>query len=416
MKGTEVIVVKILPLTRRKQQWLDDTAERFAQTVAFGLAQAQASGHASRARLHTAVYPEARRLGMPADYARMAVNDTTSSVRSFLALRRSGRKASFPTVRKADRIGLGVNAYAVVENGVRFVLRVSTGVRGQYLWLPLAVPARNTQAMGHVHGDARLVRRRDSWYAVFPVRTAAPPTASGGHPTVIGVDLGIVRLATAATPNGVRVWPGKAVRARREHFADLRRRYGRHHRVDRIRAMRGRESRWMADLNHKISAELVEMASRHSDPVIALERLDGIRYRLHGSRRFNRMVSNWTFRDLVDKIRYKAERAGVRVVFVNPRRTSRTCPQCGHASRSNRPTQADFRCVACGYRGMADAVAALNIAAAAVDLLRQGPPDTARPDEGQTESPVLRPMEPRCPAVPDVDSNLASPSQGTSAL
>ena len=85
----------------------------------------------------------------------------------------------------------------------------------------------------------------------------------------------------------------------------------------------------MADLNHKISAELVEIASRYPEPVIALERLDGIRYRVHGSRRFNRMVSSWAFRDLVDKIRYKAARAGVRVVLVDPRRTSRTCPQCG---------------------------------------------------------------------------------------
>ena len=416
MQGTEAVVIKVLPLTHRKQQWLDDTAGQFAQAVVFGLAQAQTSGVASRARLHTAVYPEARRLGLPADYARMAVNETTSLVRSFLALRRSGRKASFPSVRRANQIGLGVNAYTVVKKGGRFVLRVSTGVRGQYLWLPLSVPARHTQAMRLVYGDARLVRRRDGWYAVLPVRTSAAPTASGGHPTVIGVDLGIVRLATAATPNGVRVWPGKAVRARREHFASLRRRYGQHRRVNRIRAMRGRESRWMGDLNHKISAELVEIASRHPDPVIALERLDGIRYRLHGSRRFNRMVSSWTFRDLVDKIRYKAERAGVRVVFVDPRNTSRTCPRCGHATRANRPTQADFRCVACGYRGMADAVAALNIAAAAVDLLRQGPSGTARPDEDQTESPALRPMEPRRLATPDADSNLASPSQGTPAL
>jgi putative transposase len=416
MQGREAVVVKVLSPTRRKQQWLDDTAKRFAQAVSFGLAQAQTLGMASRARLHTAVYPEARRLGLPADYARMAVNETTSSVRSFLALRRSGRKASFPKLRQPNRIGLGVNACAVVENGGRFVLRVSTGVRGQYLWLPLAVPARYRHAMSLVRGDARLIRRSDGWYAVLPVRTSPPPTACGGHPTVIGVDLGVVRLATAATPNGVRVWSGKAVRARREHFADLRRRYGRHHRVDRIRAMRGRESRWMADLNHKISAELVEIASCYPEPVIALERLDGIRYRLHGSRRFNRMVASWAFRDLVDKIRYKAERAGVRVVFVDPRRTSRTCPRCKHATRANRPAQADFRCVACGYRGMADAVAAMNIAAAAVDLLRQGPPDTARPDEGQTESPALRPMEPRRPATPGVDSDLASPSQGTPAL
>lgn len=85
------------------------------------------------------------------------------------------------------------------------------------------------------------------------------------------------------------------------------------------------------------------------------------------------MMSSWAFRQLADFVRYKAERAGVRVVFVDPRKTSRTCPKCGHATRANRTTQADFRCVACGYQGNADVVASLNIAAAALDVLRHGP-------------------------------------------
>lgn len=76
---------------------------------------------------------------------------------------------------------------------------------------------------------------------------------------------------------------------------------------------------------------------------------------------------------------FEAERAGVRVVFVDPRNTSRTCPKCGHATQANRPEQSHFRCVACGYQGNADVVASLNIAGVAAGLLRQGPPDTARP-------------------------------------
>ena len=271
MQSTHSVRVKILSPTRRKQAWLDATAEQFAQAVSFGLAQARSARAANRARLHSAVYPEARRLGLQSDYARMAVNETTSLMRTFFGLRRKGCKASFPVVHAANRIGLGVHAYAIVEHDGRFVLRVSTDMRGQYLWLPLAVPARYTEALRSIHGDARLLRRSDGWYVMLPVRTAAPPTVCDGHPTVIGVDLGIVRIAVASTPDDVRVWDGKAVRARRGHFADLRRRYGDHHRVDRIRATRGRESRWMADINHKVSAELVETAARYPNPLLALD-------------------------------------------------------------------------------------------------------------------------------------------------
>jgi putative transposase len=58
---------------------------------------------------------------------------------------------------------------------------------------------------------------------------------------------------------------------------------------------------------------------------------------------------------------HKAESAGRVVVAVEPRNTSRTCPECGHCSGDNRVTQADFRCVACGFTGHADEVGALNI-------------------------------------------------------
>jgi putative transposase len=57
----------------------------------------------------------------------------------------------------------------------------------------------------------------------------------------------------------------------------------------------------------------------------------------------------------------KAESAGREVIAVNPRNTSRTCPQCGHTAKENRQTQEKFHCVACGHHAHADTVAATNV-------------------------------------------------------
>ena len=57
----------------------------------------------------------------------------------------------------------------------------------------------------------------------------------------------------------------------------------------------------------------------------------------------------------------KAESAGREVIAVDPRNTSRTCPQCGHTAKENRPTQEKFHCVACGHTAHADTVAATNV-------------------------------------------------------
>lgn len=376
MQMAETVVLKLRSPGKTKREWLDQTAARFRQGVQLGLDAALRMRTASRARIHVACYGAIRSIGLPSDYARMAVNQAVALARSHFGLRKAKRKARPPKLVKSQGIGLGVNAYKIVGT----TLRVSTAAKRRYLWFPLSVPERWKGRLQDVHGDAKLFKRGNDWFVMLPIKPSSTPTVCDGgrEPTVIGVDLGLVRLAVAKTPDGVRIWNGKPIRHRREHLAALRRRYQRHRRTDRVRAQKGKERRWMRDVNHKVSRELVDLATRYPNPVIALESLHGIRDRLRGSKRFNRMLASWAFRQLASFIEYKAARAGVRVLYVDPRGTSRKCPRCSHATRANRPQQGLFRCVACGYQGNADVVGAINIAAAALEVLRHGPPDTAR--------------------------------------
>lgn len=69
----------------------------------------------------------------------------------------------------------------------------------------------------------------------------------------------------------------------------------------------------------------------------------------------------------------KAESAGREVMAVNPRNTSRQCPECGHTSADNRTTQARFHCVACDHTAHADTVGATNVLRAGL-VRRQAQP------------------------------------------
>ncbi|WP_340523612.1 transposase, partial [Cupriavidus necator] len=60
---------------------------------------------------------------------------------------------------------------------------------------------------------------------------------------------------------------------------------------------------------------------------------------------------------------YKLAWAGGWLIAVPPQNTSRMCPACGHVSASNRKTQAQFACVACGHEDHADVIGAINILA-----------------------------------------------------
>ncbi|MEK7990855.1 MAG: transposase [Thiotrichaceae bacterium] len=65
----------------------------------------------------------------------------------------------------------------------------------------------------------------------------------------------------------------------------------------------------------------------------------------------------------VQMLTYKQQWSGGNVIKVDPKYTSQTCPCCGHRSKDNRLTQANFECVECGYNQNADLVGALNVLA-----------------------------------------------------
>ncbi|MDE2253688.1 MAG: transposase, partial [Betaproteobacteria bacterium] len=75
------------------------------------------------------------------------------------------------------------------------------------------------------------------------------------------------------------------------------------------------------------------------------------------------------------------------LIAVPPHNTSRTCPDCGHVAPDTRRTQAQFKCVACGYANHADHVGAMNIlarghrVAACGEVAHSGPSAKQEPTE-----------------------------------
>ena len=63
-------------------------------------------------------------------------------------------------------------------------------------------------------------------------------------------------------------------------------------------------------------------------------------------------------------LEYKLENKGGVFKKVSPKHTSQKCSCCGHISKDNRKTQANFKCVKCGYEDNADENASVNIAQA----------------------------------------------------
>lgn len=188
----------------------------------------------------------------------------------------------------------------------------------------------------------------------------AAADAAAAEGCTLGVDLGIVNLATDSEGEQFSGAKVKLVRARYHLRRQRLQKVGTKNAKRRLRQMRRREARFQRDTNHVISKALVQKAVV-SCKALALEDLSGIRERttVRHEHRYER--HSWAFFQLRQFLTYKAAWAGVAVHLVDPRNTSRTCSACGHCEKANRKSQAEFLCQRCGFALNADVNAAINI-------------------------------------------------------
>jgi putative transposase len=230
--------------------------------------------------------------------------------------------------------------------------------------VPYIVGAYDAKRLGLSKGQSDLVYRGGKWYLFVSVDI---PDGSPIDPVdFIGVDLGVANIATDSDGGQ---HSGKDVeRVRRKHNLQRKRLQRRNTKgaKKKLKRMRDKESRFRRHQNHVISKAIVESA-RRTGWGIALEDLQGIRERVtaRGGDARNRL-SGWAFGQLGAFLGYKAKLAGVPMVYVDPRDTSRTCAECGHCEKANRKGQGEFSCKACGHEDRADRNAARNIRARAL--------------------------------------------------
>ncbi|MEM1645534.1 MAG: zinc ribbon domain-containing protein, partial [Ignisphaera sp.] len=112
------------------------------------------------------------------------------------------------------------------------------------------------------------------------------------------------------------------------------------------------------DYAHKIGDSIAELASRYSSTVV-LENLNHLRSRVNGGSSFNKKLSLWFYRRMQFTISYEVLERGLEARYIDPSRTSSTCPRCGSRLKSNGGRV--LRCGRCGFIGDRDVVACINL-------------------------------------------------------
>lgn len=226
--------------------------------------------------------------------------------------------------------------------------------------------------------DSEIIKRKSKYYLMVAYQFDAVSIVRDKS-KIMGVDLGVVNAAALAISNEkTRYFIGGSeirsfrsrVEARRnallrqgKYCGDGRNGHGRATHLKPIEKLRGKVANFRNTTNHRYARFIVDKAVKHGCGVIQMEDLTGI------TKDADRFLKSWTYDDLQTKIEQKAKVAGIEVRKINPQYTSQRCSRCGNIDANNRKTQADFKCVTCGYSTNADYNAARNIAIEGIDKI-----------------------------------------------
>ena len=219
---------------------------------------------------------------------------------------------------------------------------------------------------GHKPKSAVLCKKHDGYFLDIQVKNTLPdPDKAKG---TLGVDLGIKNIATLSdgssfggeTLNAYRLKRHR-VRKSLQSKAHKGKKSTRKNARRTLKRLSGKERRHQKAVNHHISKQVVETAKANGQAIV-LEDLKGIRERTNKRLRKSQrgLHNSWAFYQLREFIAYKAARAGVPVVLINPAYTSQTCSSCHHLGTRRGKV---FNCSNCGTLMDADLNGAINIAA-----------------------------------------------------
>lgn len=178
--------------------------------------------------------------------------------------------------------------------------------------------------------------------------------------TFVGVDLNATsHCAVAASPSSGKVIKlGRQAPHIHKKYKSLRKALQHQKKFKKLKETKGKETRKVKDINHKISKKIVQFA-KDNNSGIKLEKLTNIRNNKKNNKSFRYTLNSWSYYQLGSMIAYKAHLQGIPVQYIDPKYTSQTCSRCGNIGKRNGKV---FKCVSCSHTGHADVNASFNIA------------------------------------------------------
>jgi len=233
---------------------------------------------------------------------------------------------------------------------------------------------RNSRNIQGVLRNVTVSQRAGKWFvSIQTAREVDRPLPKST--SAIGIDMGIVRFATFS--NGNYLAPLNSFKRHETALRKAQQSLSRKKRLSsnwkktkrKVQRLHARISNARHDYLHKATTAIsknhvmvcIEDLKVRNMSRSAAGTVEAPGHNVRAKSGLNKAILDQGWFEFRRQLQYKLDWNGGILIAVPPQNTSRTCPACGHISKDNRQTQADFVCVECGYKNNADVIGAINI-------------------------------------------------------
>jgi len=287
----------------------------------------------NKRKLHDLTYYKIRKSSkLPAQLVCSSRNKACETLKSVFR-----NKGSKPIFKKYLTIRYDARSFSFKENQVSLC-----SVEGR-IKIPIKITEYYRKYFGWKVCSADLICDKKKKMFLNVVVSKDVSIDKSSNSKVVGIDIGINHLAVTSDK---RFFSYRKVKKQMLRFERLRAKLqakGTRSAKRHLKKLSGREKRFKACFNHIVSKEIVSKLK--AGDTIVMERIKYIRRGKRGKR--YKWLNKWSFHQFQSFVEYKAIRKGVRVVYVNPRNTSKRCSRCG--SLNTKRAKNIFNCLSCGY-------------------------------------------------------------------
>ncbi len=369
----KTIVLKLKPLGKGDEKMFYTLLEAYNSMLMEATRIVVLEDIRSRKKAHKRIYPILRERWpeIHNKFAQEAYKRALAMYRSYrqrLKKYKAGKlkhKPSPPDPKAKNVLDIHIDTFRIIDRGEYKLLRLSYG-GGRYIWFLMVEYewANRHLADGWEVKNSKILVRGGEIYLHLSVAKEVE-VEEHGNKLLIDINEGSVdcMLYLPKQDKTFFFWIEHDVREIRLRYREMRKRVQKNIRnSDRTKILAkygARERARVEDRIKKITTLLARIA-KHFNADIVREDLVIERDKKTRNKQLNYRLSTFSHRKVIRNLDYKALEKGLEVISVDPRNTSRTCPNCGYTSSKNR--RGDFfKCINCGFQARSHYVACINL-------------------------------------------------------